>query len=83
MEYRRRAWRAKDTNKFPIGKINIKKGAAKPVAAPLHIKNRVYEKPLSLVLEAIERFFQIIVVEFEVGEFELERVVLSLKTICP
>lgn len=40
-----------------------------------------YEKPLSLMLEGVERLFQVFVVEFEVGEFELERVVLSFKAI--
>ena len=40
-----------------------------------------YEKPLSLMLEGVERLFQVFVVEFEVGEFELERVVLCFKAI--
>lgn len=39
------------------------------------LKNRVYEKPLALMLEGVERLFQVFVVEFEVGEFELERVI--------
>ena len=33
------------------------------------------------MLEGVERLFQVFVVEFEVGEFELERVVLSFKAI--
>ena len=37
-----------------------------------------YEKPLSLMFEGVERLFQVFVVEFEVGEFELERVVAKL-----
>lgn len=33
------------------------------------------------MLEAVERLFQVFVVEFEVGEFELERVVRCLQRI--
>ena len=31
------------------------------------------------MLEAVERIFEVVVVKFEVGEFELERVVLSFE----
>lgn len=33
------------------------------------------------MLEGVERLFQVFVVEFEVGEFELERVVMCFKAI--